>query len=147
MKQCLAALLSGTLFGFGLALSQMTDPNKVLGFLDVGGQWDPSLAFVMMGALAVATLMFRLIVKRPKPVFEPEFHIAKKKTVDKSLLVGALIFGIGWGMSGYCPGPAVAGLGLGNPEAYLMVVSIYIGFVAQGFWSRRYLKKTIPADE
>ena len=147
MKHCLAALLSGTLFGFGLSLSQMTDPNKVLGFLDVSGRWDPSLAFVMMGALIVSAIAFRFILKRSRPILAEEFHVAKKKTLDKPLLFGAMIFGIGWGMSGYCPGPAVAGLGLGNPEAFVMVASIYLGFVAQGFWVGKRFKKYVSADE
>lgn len=146
MKHCLAALLSGTLFGFGLSLSQMTDPNKVLGFLDAAGRWDPSLVFVMMGALAVSVIAFRFILKRPKPIWAEEFHVARKKSLDKPLLFGAMIFGIGWGMSGYCPGPAVAGLGLGNPEAFVMVASIYLGFIVQGIWARKRFKKSVPVD-
>lgn len=147
MKQILSALCSGTIFGFGLSLSQMTDPDKVLGFLDIAGSWDPSLAFVMMGALAVAFIAFRLILKRPRPVLDEQFHVARKTDVDKPLLFGAMIFGIGWGMSGYCPGPAVAGLGLANPESFVMVASIYLGFAAQRFWAERRLKKDFNDDD
>ena len=147
MKRILAALVSGAIFGFGLSLSQMTNPNKVLGFLDIAGSWDPSLAFVIMGALAVAFIAFRWILKRPRPMFDEQFHVARKTLIDKPFLFGAMIFGIGWGMSGYCPGPAVAGLGLGNPESFVMVVSIYLGFLAQRYWAERRLKKNFIADD
>lgn len=128
MKQNLIALLCGTLFGIGLSLSQMINPNKVLNFLDISGRWDPSLMFVMMGALAVTFIAFKLIIKRPTPIIAESFHISKKSAIDKSLLLGAAVFGIGWGLSGYCPGPAVAGLGLLSWESVIMVVAIYLGF-------------------
>jgi hypothetical protein len=128
MKQNLIALLCGIIFGIGLSLSQMINPNKVLNFLDVTGNWDPSLLFVMMGALAVAFVSFKLILKRPASIFGEGFHISKKSSIDKSLILGAAIFGIGWGMSGYCPGPAVSGLGLLSLESVIMVVAIYLGF-------------------
>ena len=128
MKQNLIALLCGTLFGIGLSLSQMINPNKVLGFLDVTGNWDPSLILVMIGALAVAFVSFKWILKRPAPLLVESFHISRKSTIDKSLIIGAAIFGIGWGMSGYCPGPAVAGLGLLSLESVIMVVAIFLGF-------------------
>ena len=128
MKQNLIALLCGILFGIGLSLSQMINPNKVLNFLDISGHWDPSLIFVMMGALAVALVSFNLILKRPAPVIAESFHISKKSLIDKRLILGAAIFGIGWGFSGYCPGPAVAGLGLLSWESVIMVVAIYLGF-------------------
>ena len=128
MKQNLIALLCGILFGIGLSLSQMINPNKVLNFLDISGNWDPSLIFVMMGALAVALVSFNLILKRPAPVIAESFHISKKSLIDKRLILGAAIFGIGWGFSGYCPGPAVAGLGLLSWESVIMVVAIYLGF-------------------
>ncbi|GAB4264110.1 MAG: YeeE/YedE family protein [Methylomicrobium sp.] len=137
MKRLMTALLSGTIFGFGLALSQMTNPDKVLGFLDIAGQWDPSLAFVMLGALTVAFGAFRFVFRLPHPLFDDRFHVAKKSEINKKLIGGALLFGIGWGMTGYCPGPAVSGLGLGNPEAFVMVVSIYLGFMAQRFFGNK----------
>lgn len=130
MKLIMAALFSGILFGVGLALSQMTNPDKVLNFLDLAGNWDPSLVFVMVGALAVTSLFFRKILNRPRPLFDKEFYLSSKSVIDKPLLIGAAIFGIGWGISGYCPGPAVAGLGLGNFEAVVMIFAIYLGFVA-----------------
>jgi len=128
MKQNLIALLCGIVFGIGLSLSHMINPIKVLNFLDITGNWDPSLIFVMIGALAVAFVSFKWILKRPAPLLAERFHISRKSSVDKPLILGAAIFGIGWGMSGYCPGPAVAGLGLQSLESVIMVVAIYLGF-------------------
>lgn len=131
MNKVLIALGSGIIFGLGLSLSQMVNPEKVLNFLDISGQWDPSLAFVMIGALLVTFISFRLILKKTNPIFEENFHLSKRTEIDKPLLTGAAIFGIGWGMSGYCPGPAVASLAMGNIEAIIMVLSIYAGFFFQ----------------
>lgn len=128
MKMNIVALLAGIIFGLGLALSQMVNPVKVLNFLDVAGDWDPSLAFVMIGALLVTMLSFRIILKREQPIFETGFHVTKKNMIDRPLLLGASIFGIGWGLAGYCPGPAVASFGLLSVEAVVMVVAIYAGF-------------------
>jgi uncharacterized protein len=136
MKLIMVALISGILFGAGLALSQMTNPDKVLNFLDIAGNWDPSLILVMVGALAVTTLFFRKILKRPRPLFDKGFYLSSKSAIDKPLLIGAAIFGIGWGISGYCPGPSVAGLGLGNFEAVVMIISIYTGFIAHRLFSK-----------
>jgi uncharacterized protein len=130
MKTLLAALFCGILFGFGLALAQMTNPDKVIHFLDVTGNWDPSLILVMLGALAITMTAFRLILKRPQPVFDNTFYLPTKQAIDKPLLIGAALFGIGWGITGYCPGPVVAGLGLGNFESVAMLGAIYAGFFA-----------------
>ncbi len=132
MKKLILALVAGTIFGLGLAISQMINPEKVLGFLDVTGDWDPSLALVMAGALAVAIPCFRWARGHEKPVFASRFHVTDKTTLDKPLLIGAALFGAGWGMTGYCPGPAFASIVLGNLEAVIMVVSIYAGFWAAG---------------
>jgi uncharacterized membrane protein YedE/YeeE len=137
MKTNLVALLAGVIFGLGLALSQMIDPNKVLNFLDVSGNWDPSLAFVMMGALAVTMVTFRFILKRETPIFESSFHVSKQTIINKPLIIGAAVFGIGWGMTGYCPGPAIASLGLLSMEGVLMVVAIYAGFFAERYLVRK----------
>jgi uncharacterized membrane protein YedE/YeeE len=138
MNKIIVALISGIIFGLGLTLSQMVNPDKVISFLDIAGDWDPSLAFVMAGALAVAMPGFYwLIKKRGRPVFEDAFHLSHKTQIDKPLVLGSIIFGIGWGMSGYCPGPAVAGIGLGNTEAMLMVAAIYAGFFAQRFMMKK----------
>ncbi|WP_374088587.1 DUF6691 family protein [Methylomicrobium lacus] len=130
MKTHLIALLSGILFGAGLALAHMVDPNKVLNFLDVTGHWDPSLLFVMVGALSVAMIAFKLILKRPAPLWSASFHLPPKTSIDLKLIAGAAIFGIGWGMSGYCPGPSVTGLSLFSSESVIMIFTIYLGFFA-----------------
>lgn len=137
MNLLFLALLSGLIFGLGLSVSQMINPNKVLGFLDIAGDWDPSLALVMAGALAVAMPCFRWARRHDKPVFDSRFHVTDKTALDKALLAGAAIFGIGWGMTGYCPGPAFASIAIGNREALLMVVSIYAGFWAAGLLDRK----------
>jgi len=137
MKQIFVAFTSGILFGLGLSLSQMINPNKVIDFLNIFGNWDPSLAFVMIGALVVAFISFKFILKRSTPILEDDFHISKRSDINKSLLGGAAIFGIGWGMTGYCPGPAFASLGLGNMEAIVMVLSIYAGFFTQNALSSK----------
>ncbi|MEQ1739921.1 MAG: YeeE/YedE family protein [Methyloglobulus sp.] len=137
MKLILASLISGILFGVGLSLSQMINPDKVLNFLDIAGAWDPSLIFVMLGALEVTFISFKVILKRPSPVFDHKFYLATKKEIDKPLIIGATVFGIGWGLTGYCPGPAVAGLGFGNPEAVIMVIAIYLGFVVHRYLFER----------
>ena len=134
MKKILVAFISGIIFGLGLSLSQMMNPEKVIGFLDIGGNWDPSLAFVMIGALTVTFISFKWILNRSEPILENAFHLTKRSEIDKALLGGAAIFGIGWGMSGFCPGPAVASLGLGSIEAVVMVLSIYGGFFCQKMW-------------
>lgn len=137
MNKLIVALLSGIIFGLGLSLSQMINPDKVLGFLDISGNWDPSLALVMTGALAIAMPGFQWIRRQPKPQLDNQFHLTVKTQLDKPLLLGAAIFGIGWGMTGYCPGPAFASLALGNQEALYTVLSIYAGFTAAGFFSRK----------
>lgn len=130
MKANLIALLSGIIFGIGLSLSQMVNPNKVLDFLDITGHFDPSLIFVMVGALSVGLISFRWIRKLSVPVFGDSFQLSKKTLIDKPLVIGGIIFGIGWGMTGYCPGPAVTGLGLFSLESVVMVIAICAGFFA-----------------
>lgn len=137
MINLLSALIAGLVFGAGLSVSNMIDPNKVLGFLDIAGDWDPSLALVMAGALAVAIPGFRWVRKQQRPVLDIRFHVTDKTELDRPLLIGAAIFGIGWGMTGYCPGPAVANLAIGNAEALLMVVSVYAGFWIAGRLPRK----------
>ena len=137
MINLLLALATGCLFGIGLTVSQMINPDKVLGFLDISGDWDPSLAMVMVGALTEAFLGFRWVRRHQQPLLDSRFHITDKTQLDKPLLMGATLFGIGWGMTGYCPGPAFASIALGNQEALLMVISIYAGFWAAGLLNNR----------
>jgi uncharacterized membrane protein YedE/YeeE len=122
-----SALAAGLLFGLGLAISQMVNPKKILDFLDVTGNWDPSLALVMAGAVGVTMLAFRFVVKRKQPIFDSEFHLPRLTKVDRRLLVGSGVFGLGWGIGGYCPGPGIAALSAGSVEALVFVAGMAIG--------------------
>ena len=124
-----AALVSGALFGLGLALSGMTDPQRILGFLDVFGDFDPALLFVLGGAVGTTMLLFRFVLRRPAPVFAERFQISDLRRIDRSLLMGAALFGIGWGLAGYCPGPALVGLGVMSPEALWFVPAMLAGML------------------
>ena len=124
-----AALLSGALFGLGLAMSGMTDARRVLGFLDVFGAFDPTLLFVLGGAVVTTTLLFRLVLRRGSPVLASSFHLSNLKHIDRRLLGGAALFGVGWGIAGYCPGPALAGLGIGSTEALWFVPAMLAGLL------------------
>jgi uncharacterized protein len=123
------ALLSGTLFGLGLAISGMVNPAKVLAFLDVAGNWNPTLAFVMLGALAVTTPAFRFVLKRREPWFAPRFVLPTKTDLEPRLVVGAALFGIGWGLAGLCPGPAVTDLVTGSGSIVLFVAAMLAGML------------------
>lgn len=119
---------AGLLFGLGLAISGMTRPEKVLGFLDLAGHWDPSLLLVLGGAVGVTVIAFRFILRRPRPVLGSTFHISTKTRVDAPLVIGAALFGIGWGISGYCPGPALALLAVpGNEETWTFLPALLAG--------------------
>lgn len=122
-----SALAAGLLFGLGLAISQMVNPKKILDFLDVTGNWDPSLALVMAGAVGVTMLAFRFVVKRKQPIFDSEFHLPRLTKVDRRLLVGSGVFGLGWGIGGYCPGPGIAALSAGSVEALVFVAGMALG--------------------
>lgn len=126
----LAALVSGVIFGLGLAISGMMNPAKVIGFLDVAGDWDPTLAFVMGGALLVTIPAFRFIPKRPQPVLDREFSLPTKNALDAPLIGGSAIFGVGWGLVGLCPGPAVAALGTGFTPILMFVGAMLVGMTA-----------------
>jgi uncharacterized membrane protein YedE/YeeE len=122
-----AALASGALFGAGLQAARMTDPLKVLAFLDLAGAWDASLLFVLGAAVGLSLLCFRVILQRPRPVFSDRFDVPPSRPIDRPLLIGATLFGVGWGLAGYCPGPAIAGLVLGNHEAWIFVPAMVAG--------------------
>jgi uncharacterized protein len=123
------SLISGLLFGFGLALSGMVSPGKVIGFLDLTGNWDPSLAFVMGGGVLVTVISFRYILKRPTPIFGREFKLPTRNDIDKHLISGAVLFGLGWGLGGLCPGPALSSLAYGNPKIFVFVGAMVAGIV------------------
>ena len=137
LKQGAAALLAGVVFGVGLAIAQMVDPRKVLAFLDVAGAWDPSLLFVLGGAVVVAAIGFRLARRRARPLLAESFHPSTGGAVDQSLLIGAALFGLGWGLAGYCPGPAIASLGFANAEALWFVPAMLIGIGLQCWQAHR----------
>jgi uncharacterized protein len=129
--QLFFAMLSGLLISAGIAISQMIDPQKVLSFLDITGNWDPSLALVMAAALLVYTLGYRLLLKKDTPFFDNSFHLPSKRHLDRSLLAGAAVFGVGWGLAGYCPGPAIAALPAGSTGTAGFVAMMVLGwFVA-----------------
>jgi uncharacterized protein len=121
------ALLSGLIFGIGLIVSGMTNPAKVLGFLDLGGNWDPSLALVMAGAIAVGMLAFRYAGTRPSSLLGVAMSLPGTKVIDRRLVLGALIFGAGWGLAGFCPGPALASLATGGAKALLFTGAMVAG--------------------
>jgi uncharacterized membrane protein YedE/YeeE len=123
----LAALGAGLLFGLGLVISGMINPAKVLNFLDVAGTWDPSLAFVMAGALIVATLGYRLVLPRGKPLFASDFSVPSARQIDPRLIGGAALFGAGWGLVGFCPGPAITAAALGMGEVYIFLAAMLAG--------------------
>jgi uncharacterized membrane protein YedE/YeeE len=127
VKIALLYLFCGALFGAGLSLSGMTDQNKVLGFLDLFGEWDPSLIFVMIGGICTTFIGYKLIFKKNSPLCGDIFMLPTSKTIDKDLVLGALIFGIGWGLYGYCPGPAIASLAYLNGETLLFVAAMIAG--------------------
>ena len=135
MPRTFVALFAGMLFGLGLAISGMMNPAKVVGFLDVAGGWDPTLAFVMGGALLVTVPAFRLILGRPRPILADGFALPTKSALDGRLLGGAALFGVGWGLSGFCPGPAVAALVTGLTPVFAFVAAMIAGMVlyAWGF--------------
>ena len=134
MKMLLGALLSGLVFGLGLVISGMTQPEKVLGFLDVFGLWDPTLAFVMGGALAIALPGFYLARSRERPLFAPQFRWPTRNDVDAPLIGGAVLFGVGWGLVGLCPGPAIVNLATFMPQVFVFVVAMAVGMVALDGW-------------
>ncbi len=125
-----AAFAAGLLFGLGLVISRMIDPAKVQAFLDIAGNWDPSLAFVMLGAVVVAGVGFRLTSARQHPILERDFRKPAKTRIDRPLVAGAILFGIGWGLVGYCPGPALTSLGLGRAETIVFVAAMLAGMFA-----------------
>lgn len=125
----LSIFLSGLLFGIGLVISGMSNPAKVIGFLDIAGNWDPSLALVMGGGLLVTLPAFHWVLKRKHPLFEASFYLPSAKDIDSKLLGGAALFGIGWGIAGFCPGPALTALLTFNPTVLLFVGSMIIGMI------------------
>jgi uncharacterized membrane protein YedE/YeeE len=130
VKGVVSAIVAGALFAIGLAVSGMTDPAKVTAFLDVTGAWDPSLAFVMAAAIAVHLPLVRLARQRKAPLFDTKFHWPTNHGIDARLILGSAIFGVGWGLSGYCPGPALTSLVAGLPPLLAFVGAMLVGLLA-----------------
>ncbi len=131
---------SGLVFGLGLVVAGMTQPAKVVGFLDFTGNWDPSLAFVMVGAILVHWLLYRFILHWPSPIFASSFGIPKRRDIDKRLVTGSAVFGLGWGLAGYCPGPGLVSLGSLGAKSFVFVATMLTGmllFSAWEAWTKR----------
>jgi uncharacterized membrane protein YedE/YeeE len=124
-----SAFAAGLVFGIGLILSGMTDPGKVIGFLDVAGAWDPSLAFVMGGAILVGFFAFRLASRRARTFFGGAMHLPHRRDIDNRLVGGSLVFGIGWGLAGFCPGPALVSFASGQAKAAIFVAAMLGGML------------------
>jgi uncharacterized membrane protein YedE/YeeE len=133
----LASLVCGFIFGFGLLISGMTQPAIVLGFLDVFGRWDPTLAFVMIGALGVSAVGYALARRRPRPLLAAQHLWPTRNDIDRPLVVGSVMFGAGWGLVGLCPGPALENLASLSPKAIVFVIAMAAGMVAKVLWHRR----------
>ena len=129
LPNLLVSLGSGLVFGFGLSLSGMLDPARIQGFLDIFGPWDPSLAFVLAGAVSIAFIGGRLARRRPRPAFESAFHLPTETRIDRPLILGSALFGVGWGLGGFCPGPGVASLSLGLWQTWLFVAAMVAGMI------------------
>jgi uncharacterized membrane protein YedE/YeeE len=127
MKNGLAALVVGFVFAIGLGISGMTQPQKVVGFLDLFGNWDPSLIFVMVGGIIVHFLTYKLIRKRKSPLLSTAWHVPTKKEITPALVIGSVLFGIGWGLGGFCPGPAVTSLASFESKPLIFVLSMLVG--------------------
>lgn len=137
----LTSFLTGLLFGVGLIVSGMTDPSRIIGFLDVAGAWDPSLAFVMGGAVLVGSAGFRLAERRPTSVIGGLRQLPGTRRIDARLILGSATFGIGWGLAGFCPGPAVVAFGAGYDKAVVFVIAMLAGMVAYEVTERRRMAR------
>tara|TARA_R110002073_G_scaffold5487_2_gene33806 strand:+ start:595 stop:1008 length:414 start_codon:yes stop_codon:yes gene_type:complete len=137
MARLLVSLIAGTLFGAGLVISDMVNPARVLGFLDFAGQWDPTLAFVLGGALAVSIPGYWMARRRRTPILDSQNHIPAPGAVDGRLIAGAALFGLGWGLVGFCPGPALAALGTGDAKAFGFLAAMAAGMWLFGRIARR----------
>jgi len=140
MASKIVSFISGIIFGVGLSVSNMINPEKVLGFLDIFGLWDPSLIFVMMGAIIISAPAFFLFRSKNKPLFADNFTMPTLKSIDKNLIIGSSIFGVGWGMVGFCPGPAISSLALLNAYSVYFVLSMLGGFLLTELVNRTIIR-------
>ena len=137
MKRPIIAFVCGLVFGAGLIISQMSNPAKVIGFLDITGNWDPSLALVMGGAVAVFGVLYRLALRQGTPLFAPRFVLPEKDNLGAPLILGALIFGVGWGLGGFCPGPAIVSAAFGDARVWAFVAAMIAGMMVYRLGLRR----------
>jgi uncharacterized protein len=137
-----SAFAIGLVFGLGITISGMINPAKVLNFFDIAGTWDPSLAFVMAGALAVAIPGYRLVFRRPAPAFEDSFQLPDTRIIDRRLVLGSATFGVGWGIAGFCPGGALPAIGTGHAEVFLFIAALIGGLLLA-----RVLQARTPAPK
>ncbi|OGT67165.1 MAG: YeeE/YedE family protein [Gammaproteobacteria bacterium RIFCSPLOWO2_02_FULL_47_50] len=144
MKNYFFISLSGLLFGFGLSLSAMLDRHRIINFLDITGNWDPTLLFVMFSAVLVTVVFFRFILRRHAPILDNRFRVPTRKDIDASLLVGSAIFGAGWGLAGYCPGPGFAAMTLGSINAILFTLAYITGSLLSSYYSRKLQGENKP---
>ncbi|MBL4646932.1 MAG: hypothetical protein COA52_06685 [Hyphomicrobiales bacterium] len=142
----LSTFASGLVFGLGLIISGMANPAKVQNFLDIFGTWDPSLALVMGGAIAVGMPGLWLVGKRAKPFFHDVFHLPTRSDIDKPLIIGSALFGIGWGIGGFCPGPALTASPLADPKTLTFVAAMLIGMIAAKYFAMIAARKEVPAE-
>ena len=143
MSDLLAGLVAGFIFGLGLCVSGLADPSVVQGFLDIAGAWNPTLLFVMGTGLAVTMIGYRLVFGRERPLWSPHFQLPSSKAIDAPLLFGAVIFGVGWGLAGYCPGPAVVSLAGGRTAVLVFVIAMVMGMIAVR-WMRARRSAALP---
>ena len=138
MPKLISALIIGAIFGIGIAISGMANPAKVINFFDIAGTWDPSLIFVMGGALITTAIGYRIVFGKQKtPLFEPSFLVPTSRTIDARLVAGSSVFGIGWGIAGFCPGGAIPALGLGYSETLIFVGAMIVGIYLARFANTR----------
>lgn len=133
----LSAYMIGLIFGLGITVSGMGNPAKVINFFDITGSWDPSLALVMAGALMVTFIGYRIVLPRPKPIQDEKFYLPTSRSIDRRLLGGAAVFGVGWGISGFCPGGALPVIGTLQPAVLVFVASLLAGVLVARIWQRR----------
>lgn len=136
MKRTLSSFVVGLVFAFGLGLSGMTLPERVVGFLDLFGNWNPSLVFVMLGALIVHAILYRVIRKRPSPLFASEWYVPSRTDITPSLVTGASLFGLGWGLAGYCPAPAITALPSLGLKPFVFVIAMIAGMLLFRLWQK-----------
>lgn len=146
MTRLLSSLIIGAVFGLGIAISGMANPAKVLNFFDLFGTWDPSLIFVMGGALITTAIGYRIVFARQqKPLMEPTFVVPKNRAIDARLIAGSATFGVGWGLAGFCPGGAIPALGLGYSETLIFVAAMIVGIIAARQANKRFQENAILA--